>query len=107
MKNEIITKNGLYFYLPIHLYLGRKLINRDVCRENLLDFKRILDEKNIQFGLMFGTLLGAVREKNFIEHDEDTDVYVLAEYRENILSLLFKFTQAYLPRAEFLALCRT
>lgn len=91
MKNKIITKNGVYSYLPIHLYLGRKLINRDVCKQNLLDFKRILDNEKIQFGIMFGTLLGAVREQNFIEHDEDTDVYVLAEYRENILSLLFKF----------------
>lgn len=93
MKNKIITKNGIYSFTPIHLYLGRKIIDRDVCKNNLLIFKEVLDSANIKFGLMFGTLLGAVRENNFIEYDEDVDVYVLDEYRECLLPLLFNLKE--------------
>lgn len=91
MKNKIYTTKGIYLYTPIKLFLGRKVIDRNVCKNNLLEFKKILDNENLKFGLIFGTLLGAIREKNFIEYDEDVDVYVLDENKEKILSLLFIF----------------
>lgn len=39
-------------------------------------FDRCLEKLNIEYTLAFGTLLGAVREKGFIKHDLDIDVYV-------------------------------
>ena len=91
MKNKIETKKGDFFYTPIKLYYGRKIIDINTCRENLLLFKQIMDNNNISFGLMFGTLLGAVREKNFIKYDEDVDVFLFDELKENILETLFEF----------------
>lgn len=50
------------------------LMNRDVAKQNLLDFKKVFGKYDIKFVLAFGTLLGAVRERNFIINDSDTDV---------------------------------
>ncbi|ABL02606.1 hypothetical protein Rmag_0892 [Candidatus Ruthia magnifica str. Cm (Calyptogena magnifica)] len=90
MINEISTNRGTYKYTPIELFYGRKIIDLDVCKNNLLNFKTILDRNNVSFGLTYGTLLGAIREKNFIKYDEDVDVFCLDENRETLLSLLFE-----------------
>ena len=50
--------------------------------KNLTDIKGILDGENITFWLTFGTLLGAIREKDFIEYDDDIDFMA---YNENII----------------------
>lgn len=49
-------------------------MDRNIAKENLIILKRIFDLHNVRYWLCFGTLLGAVREDNFIEHDVDTDV---------------------------------
>lgn len=90
MLNQIHVDDRVFSYEEIRLFNGRKVINRDVCKENLLRLKLVLDLNNIDFGLIYGTLLGAVRENNFIEHDEDVDIYVLAENREKFLLLLWQ-----------------
>lgn len=86
---KIYTKHGVYKYKKVDLFYGRKIIDINVEKNNLLDIKRIFDSLNIPFGLIYGTLLGAVRENNFIEYDEDVDIYVLDEFRESVLSSLF------------------
>ena len=88
--NEINTINGLYKYQEIEFVNGTKRINREISKDNLLLVKKCFDEYNLNFGLIYGTLLGAVREKNFIEHDEDTDIFILYEDREKVFNLLFK-----------------
>ncbi len=89
MKKEIITENGIYSYDEIKLYDGRKILNPEIGKRNLLDFKKVMDKHGIVFGLWFGTLLGAVREKNFIEYDEDIDIFILNEDRKKVLNALF------------------
>ncbi len=46
---------------------------------------------NTKFGLMFGTLLGAVRENSFIKHDEDVDLFVLEEDKEKLFNCIHDF----------------
>jgi len=88
---DINTPNcGIYSYEQVTFILGKKTLNRKIAKENLLEFKKCLNERNIRFGLIYGTLLGAIREKNFIEHDEDTDVFVLNEDRDKVLDILFE-----------------
>lgn len=50
--------------------------------KELLDLmKSLFTEQGLRFSLVFGTLLGAVRDKCVIEGDEDVDVFVESEER--------------------------
>jgi len=91
MKKEIKTSRGIYTYQPVMLYYGRKLIDIQVSKQNLLDVKQLLDVNRVPFGIIYGTLLGAVREQNFLAHDDDVDTFILDENREKLLALLFEF----------------
>lgn len=47
-------------------------------------FRDVCDEEGIWYSLAFGTMLGAVREKNIITWDTDVDVYVLHKDLERL-----------------------
>lgn len=88
----ITTSRGEFSYERPAFTYGSKKIDRDIAKENLFLFKEILDKSNVKFLLAYGTLLGAIREGNFIEHDFDTDFIVLEEHRALFLDLLFEFS---------------
>jgi len=92
----LIINNREFHYSEVELYEGTKKINTEIARENLKKFNSILEETEIKYGLYFGTLLGAIREKHFIEYDEDTDIFVLGEYKDSFMNLLFKFREVNL-----------
>lgn len=51
------------------------------AKENLLDFKKVMNKLKIPFCLMDGTLLGAYRDKDFVSGDEnDIDVGILGQH---------------------------
>jgi len=93
MKQEINTDNGIYSFEEVELFLGRKILNPEHCKNNLLDYKKVMDKHEIRYGLMFGTLLGAIREGGFIPWDEDVDVFSLEEDRKKMLNALFDFEE--------------
>ncbi|NLB35388.1 MAG: LicD family protein, partial [Elusimicrobia bacterium] len=86
-------EKGDFLFKEIPLYYGRKIIDTETAKQNLIDFKKIMDKNSVFFGLIYGTLLGAVRDKGFIPHDEDTDVFVLDEDRVRLLELLEEFQE--------------
>lgn len=94
MKKCILIDDEKFYYNEVELYLGRKKIDREISKENLEIFYSIIERTPIKYGLIYGTLLGAIRENNFIEHDEDTDIYVLSEYKELLLKLLIELKKA-------------
>ena len=89
MKLKIKTPVGNYFYKYVPIFLGIKPIDKVIAKENLLLLKSILDNNNVLFLLSFGTLLGAVREHDFISHDEDIDLIMFKKDLPKFLSLLF------------------
>lgn len=89
MKLKINTPNGPYHYRYVPIYLGIKRIDKTIAKENLLIVKEILDSNHLTFILSFGALLGAVREHDFIDHDEDIDLIVMKKDMQRFLSLLF------------------
>jgi len=62
-------------------------MKKEIALENLKLLTKILGRK---FWLDCGTLLGAVREKDFIEHDTDIDVGMLEEEWEDKYLALFE-----------------
>lgn len=86
---SILTPRGRFHYQPVYLYVGRKVIDRQVAFDNLKELVPLLDEMGLRFGPFLGTLLGIVRENDFIEWDEDIDLYVLAEDEAKLLDGLW------------------
>ena len=79
---------GVLKYETHPLFLGVKKINKEISAQNLAVLKVFLEKHEILFGLIAGTLLGAVREHDFISHDEDIDLFFLSEQRQKLLDLL-------------------
>ena len=79
---RIKLTQGILRYKTIPIYEGVKKIDKDIAMENLRLFKQVLDAKGLEFQLSFGTLLGAIREQDFIDHDEDIDLLILSEYKQ-------------------------
>jgi hypothetical protein len=59
-----------------------------ISKENLLLMKSVLDKHHVTFWLLWGTLLGAVREKNFIEYDTDTDLGCFIVDKEKLIAAI-------------------
>jgi len=55
----------------------RKDFSIDKAQKDLREIKEVFDANNTEFFLLFGTCLGAVRNKNIIEWDYDIDIGVL------------------------------
>jgi len=51
-------------------------MNSKDATKDLLDVKRVLDSKGVKFFLCYGALLGAIREKDFIDTDDDIDLVI-------------------------------
>lgn len=86
---SFIIKDKEYIFDEVEFFNGMQIIDREKSRDNLLELKKILDFKRIEFGLIYGTLLGAVRENNFIAHDQDTDIFMLQEAKALFIDSLF------------------
>ena len=89
MKLKLKTGKGIYRYKFIPIYQGIKRIDKSIAQENLEILKSICDDANLKFILFYGTLLGAVREHDFITHDEDIDVIMYKSDMKRFLNLLF------------------
>lgn len=75
--------------------------------EALLDFDRVCRENEIEYSLICGTLLGAVRHKGFIPWDDDVDVVMFRSeferfceaYREQHgAKFVLDISQTWVPR---------
>ena len=91
---KIKTSKGTIRYRMVPLYPGVKIIDREISAENLLLLKAVLDRNAIPFTLIAGTLLGAVREEDFIAHDEDVDLALLSEDKERLFDALPEVIEA-------------
>jgi len=87
-KNKFLSI-GIKFTLDNSIRKYIKYRRNKIFLENgrmlLSQIKLIFDELNIQYWLEYGTLLGAIRDKKFIQHDYDIDIGLfLTDYNEEI-----------------------
>lgn len=83
------TPKGIIKFKQHNMYLGSKRINKEIADKNLILVSEIMDKNNVYFGLYAGSILGAVREHDFIDWDEDIDLYFLEEELPKFLSALY------------------
>lgn len=55
--------------------------------EALKSFMKFCNERNLRFFMAGGSLIGTIREKGYIEWDDDIDLYMLREDFDKFLSL--------------------
>lgn len=93
MKFKIKTPVGVYKYEMVPLFAGVKIINKEISKRNFEVFYDFLAAEGIKVFLAYGTMLGAAREHDFIDHDEDIDLGMSKEYQPKLFSLLFKLRE--------------
>ena len=59
-------------------------IDRNVLFKNLMELRDILNKHKVKWWLSHGTMLGAYRDDNFIEWDDDADIGLDMKYRDRI-----------------------
>ena len=85
---EIIIKGKPFYFEEISWLDNNDELNKDDAKFMLSTIKRVLEQNGVHFLLNFGTLLGAVRDHDFIGHDYDIDLAMHVKYREKFLELI-------------------
>lgn len=74
---------------------GTRRMDFEVMNSYLNDLKRAFDKHPVPFFLFFGTLVGAIRDEDFVATDDDADVGVLLKdekmIREDVVPILKEY----------------
>lgn len=68
-----------------HSFLDKRMSSQDIQRlhfellELMKRFHMMASDHGILYGIEGGTLLGAVRERGIIAHDDDIDLYIMED----------------------------
>ena len=87
--NSIKTSKGLFEYKQHLLYFGEKTIVKEQMIENLNIFSIYLEKIYINWGPAFGTLIGIVRNDDFLPWSPCFDIYILKEDEERFKDVLW------------------
>jgi len=79
--------NILRHYIQIAANISAMKINSVIIEQALFDIHQYLDAQQIWHCLMYGTLLGAVRDHAIIEWDHDFDLMIKAENYFDVLAM--------------------
>ena len=85
----IKTSKGQLKFKQKLLFPGCHIINRDIAFENLVILNKILCNYNLFWEVAWGTLLGIVRDNDFIKWDEDVDIVILEEDEDLFRDILW------------------
>lgn len=86
---SINTSKGRLEYTNEYLYLGDKKINPSIMLEDLQIISVYLDKIDITWGPAFGTLIGIVRNDDFIPWIPYFDLFILKEDEERFKDVLW------------------
>jgi len=86
---RIKTSKGYLEYDSHLLYFGDKVIDKEVMTENLHYLSVFLDKIDINWGPVFGTLIGIVRNNDFQPWKPVFDIFILKEDEERFKDILW------------------
>jgi len=70
-------------------------IKKEEYEKDLLDIKEILNKHDIEFWLIFGTLLGAIRDNDFLAWDDNINIAV---YEEDFLPKIYDIKESFIEK---------
>ena len=76
---NILTSKGIFEYKSHLLYFGNHTINKDRMTYFIQIIALILDKIDINWGPAFGTLIGIVRNNDYLPWNPCFDIYILKE----------------------------
>lgn len=85
---RIKTSKGFLEYKSHLLYFGNKTINKEAMMDNLEVLSVYLDKIDINWGPAFGSLIGIVRNDDFLPWNPVFDIYILKEDEERFKDVL-------------------
>lgn len=87
--SRIKTSKGYLEYKNHLLYLGDKVINKEIMLETIRHFACYLNKIDVNWGPAFGTLIGIVRNDDFQPWKPCFDIYILKEDEERFKDVLW------------------
>ena len=87
---QIKTSRGLLEFKQHIIYDGLKRQDNEIALENLQLLSIQLDRVGLNWGPAFGTLIGIVRNDDFLPWAQGLDLYFLKEDEERFKDLLWK-----------------
>lgn len=90
---NIKTSKGCIKFKQHLLFPGCHVIDRNIAFENLQLISEVLSKDSLFWQVCWGTLIGIVRDHDFIEWDEDIDIVILAEDENRFKELLWDFKE--------------
>lgn len=89
---HIKTSKGFFEYTNHLLYFGNKVINKEAMLDNIRVLSIYLDKININWGPAFGSLIGIVRNDDFLPWNPVFDIFILKEEEERFKDILWLLT---------------
>lgn len=83
------TSKGFLEYDSHLLYFGNIVMDQEVMTENLHVLSAYLDKIDINWGPAFGTLIGVVRNNDYLSWKAVFDIYILKEDEERFKDVLW------------------
>ena len=91
---KIKTSKGFLFFKNRVIDFSKKLINKDKMTESLKLLSVYLDKIGINWGPAFGTLIGIVRNDDYLPWSPNFDIYILKEDEERFKDVLWALIDA-------------
>lgn len=91
---NILTSKGIFEYNSHLLYFGNHTINKDRMTYFIQIIALILDKIDINWGPAFGTLIGIVRNNDYLPWNPCFDIYILKEDEERFKDILWLLKDA-------------
>lgn len=86
---RIKTSKGILEYHSHLLYFGNQVIHKETMLENIRVLAVYLDKIGINWGPAFGSLIGIVRNDDFLPWNPVFDIYILKEDEERFKDILW------------------